>query len=123
MLAAGAETFGSPQSWLQKHAIKQPSISEMAAIAAIGERTFLRRFQKTTGLKPTEYCQRLRVGKAREMLEFTSETVDHIARTIGYEDLGSFRKVFQRVTGLPPRDYRRRFSVKPHDAHAEADSR
>ena len=111
------------QHWLQKHAIKQPSISEMAAIAALGERTFLRRFQKATGLKPTEYCQRLRVGKAREMLEFTSKTVDHIARTIGYEDPGSFRKVFQRVTGLPPRDYRRRFSVKPRDAHAEAGSR
>ena len=57
------------------------------------------------------------------MLEFTSKTVDHIARTIGYEDPGSFRKVFQRVTGLPPRDYRRRFSVKPRDAHAEAGSR
>lgn len=67
--------------------------------------------KKATGLKPTDYCQRLRVGKAREMLEFTSKTIDQISRTIGYEDPGSFRKVFQRVTGLSPTDYRRRFAT------------
>src|ERR1700722_19472700 len=99
------------QHWLQTQATKQPPISEMAAIVGLEWRTFLRRFQKATGLKPTEYSQRLRVGKAREMLEFTSQTVDYIGRTIGYEDPGSFRKVFHRVTGLAPSDYRRRFSV------------
>jgi transcriptional regulator GlxA family with amidase domain len=45
------------------------------------------------------------------MLEFTSQTVDQIARTIGYEDPASFRRVFQRVMGLSPSDYRRRFAV------------
>jgi hypothetical protein len=41
-----------------------------------------RRFRVATGLKPTEYCQHLRVGKAREMLEFTNGTIDHIAWTV-----------------------------------------
>lgn len=83
----------------------------MAEIGGLHERTFLRRFQKVTGLRPTDYCQRLRVGKAREMLEFTSRSVDQVAWAVGYGDVGSFRRVFQKVVGLTPGNYRRRFTV------------
>jgi transcriptional regulator GlxA family with amidase domain len=99
------------QHWLQKHAVKSPSLKEMAQVSGLEERTFLRRFQKATGLKPTEYCQRLRVGKAREMLEYTKKPVEQIAWAIGYDDPNSFRKIFHRVVGLSPGDYRRRFAV------------
>ena len=99
------------QHWLQNHPSNMPSVKEMAQQSRLEERTFLRRFRKATGLKPTEYCQRLRVGKAREMLEFTNKSIEHIAWAVGYGDSGSFRKVFQRVVGLSPGDYRRRFAV------------
>ena len=98
------------QQWLQTSAVTQPTISEMADIAGLEERTFLRRFSKATGLNPTEYSQRLRVGKARELLEFTNNSVNMIAETIGYGDPASFRRVFQRVVGLSPSEYRKRFS-------------
>ena len=99
------------QRWLQNHASNMASVKAMTQLSGLEERTFLRRFHKATGLKPTEYCQRLRVGKAREMLEFTNKTVEQIAWAIGYEDPGSFGKVFHRVVGLSPGEYRRRFAV------------
>jgi transcriptional regulator GlxA family with amidase domain len=83
----------------------------MAARAGLEERTFLRRFQKATGLRPTEYCQQLRVGKARELLEFTNDAVDQIAWSTGYEDSGAFRKVFHKVMGISPSAYRKRFGL------------
>jgi transcriptional regulator GlxA family with amidase domain len=99
------------QHWLQTHATKKPSVSEMAKVGGLESRTLHRRFQKATGLKPNEYSQRLRIGKAREMLEFTNRTVDQVASAVGYEDPTSFRRVFQKVVGLSPGAYRRRFSV------------
>jgi transcriptional regulator GlxA family with amidase domain len=99
------------QHWLQSRAASPPSISEMASVSGLEDRTFLRRFQKATGHKPTEYSQRLRVGKAREMLEFTNRSIDLIASSIGYEDPASFRKVFLRVVGMSPSAYRRRFAA------------
>jgi transcriptional regulator GlxA family with amidase domain len=99
------------QHWLQTQAIRQPSVSQMAAISGLEGRTFLRRFQKATGLKPTQYGQRLRVGKAREMLEFTNQTIDQVAWAVGYQDSSAFRKVFQKNVGLPATAYRRRFAV------------
>jgi transcriptional regulator GlxA family with amidase domain len=99
------------QLWLQSGKAESASVSEMAAKARLGERTFLRRFQKATGLTPTEYVQHLRVGRARASLEFTSLTINEISWSVGYENASSFRKVFQKIIGLTPGDYRRRFGV------------
>jgi transcriptional regulator GlxA family with amidase domain len=60
-------------------------------------------------MKPTEYQQRLRITRAREMLEFSRTSVDQIALSIGYDDVGGFRRVFRKIMGLTPSDYRRRF--------------
>lgn len=110
-LTHGDEAILKVQHWLQAKGARDVGVREMAAEAHLEERTFLRRFRAATGLKPTEYAQKLRVGKARELLEFTNRPVDQIAWSVGYEDAGAFRKVFNRVTGLPPGDYRRRFGV------------
>ena len=99
------------QLWLQSGEAESATVSAMATKARLGERTFLRRFQKATGLTPTGYVQHLRVGRARASLEFTSLTINEISWNVGYEDTSSFRKVFQRIMGLTPGDYRRRFGV------------
>lgn len=97
------------QHWLQATEARDLSLATLAALAGLEERTFLRRFQKATGLTTTDYGQRLRVGKARELLQFTTQSVDKVAWEVGYGDPGAFRKVFTRIVGLTPSDYRARF--------------
>ncbi|WP_457977606.1 GlxA family transcriptional regulator [Ectopseudomonas composti] len=99
------------QRWLQGQAGEEVSLADMAARAGLGERTFLRRFRAATGMKPTEYCQQLRVSKARELLEFSRQSIEQVAWQVGYGDSGAFRKVFTRLVGLSPGDYRRRFGT------------
>jgi len=99
------------QRWLQAEGGAEASLADMATRAGLGERTFLRRFRAATGLKPTEYCQQLRVSKARELLEFSRQSIEQVAWQVGYADSGAFRKVFTRLVGLSPGDYRRRFGT------------
>ncbi len=108
----GDDAILAVQHWLQTHYTNPISIADMASVAVLGERTFLRRFKKTTGINPTAYLQALRVGKAREMLEFSQRSFREIAWEVGYEDQSGFRKVFQRMMGLTPSEYRRRFAVR-----------
>lgn len=108
------------QHWLQSNGAKDANLHDMSARAGLEERTFLRRFQKATGLRPTEYCQHLRVGRAREMLEFTNRTVDQIAFSIGYKDSGAFRRVFHKVMGISPGAYRKRFGLKAGQLHGQS---
>lgn len=109
-LTHGDEAVLAAQRWLQGHCRNKVTVSMMAAQVGLGERTFLRRFRAATGLRPTEYVQHLRIGQARERLELTRDNVDEVARFVGYEDPGAFRRIFARLMGLSPRDYRRRFS-------------
>lgn len=113
ILSHGDAAILKVQHWLQSTGATDVSLTAMAERAGLEERTFLRRFRAATGLKPTEYCQHLRVGKAREMLEFSNGTIDHIAWTVGYQDPGAFRAIFKKITGLAPSDYRTRFGVTP----------
>lgn len=98
------------QRWLQAQADAPVGIPAMARLAGLGERTFLRRFQRATGLRPTEYVQALRVARARELLETTDLAVEAVAWEVGYGDAGAFRRIFLRIVGLSPGEYRRRFS-------------
>ncbi|MET1067489.1 MAG: GlxA family transcriptional regulator [Pseudomonas prosekii] len=113
ILSHGDASILKVQHWLQSTGATDVSLTAMAERAGLEERTLLRRFRAATGLKPTEYCQHLRVGKAREMLEFTNGTIDHIAWTVGYADASAFRATFKKITGLAPSDYRTRFGVTP----------
>ena len=97
------------QHWLQATEAKEAGVEVLAAQAGLEERTFLRRFRKATGLTTTDYCQRLRVAKAQELLQFSVRSVDLIAVDVGYNDPGAFRKVFGRIVGLTPGEYRKRF--------------
>ena len=99
------------QHWLQATEGKETTLAVLAAQAGLEQRTFIRRFQKATGLTTSEYIQRLRVGKARELLQFTKSPVERIAWDVGYTDPSAFRKVFGRIVGLTPQEYRQRFSV------------
>lgn len=109
-LTHGDEAILKVQHMLQARAGRPVSVADMGGEAGLEERTFLRRFKAATGMKPIEYVQHLRVGKARELLEFTRRSVDQIAWSVGYEDATAFRRVFHRVVGLSPGEYRQRFS-------------
>ena len=110
-LTHGDKAILKVQHWLQGRAGKEVSVEAMSAEAGLETRTFLRRFQKATGVRPTEYVQDLRVALAREKLEFSRDTVEQIAWDVGYKDPAAFRRVFQRITGLGVGAYRERFNA------------
>jgi transcriptional regulator GlxA family with amidase domain len=97
------------QHWLSSQRESPIAVADIARYACLEPRTFLRRFVNATGMKPSEYQQRLRVTRAREMLEFSRTSVDEIAASVGYDDAGGFRRVFQKIVGLTPSEYRQRF--------------
>ena len=92
-----------------QHAV---AVKDLAQQCFLTERTFLRRFVKATGLKPSTYLQRLRIQKACEWIESSPASVETIAAKSGYEDISAFRKTFIKITGLTPREFRRRFGMR-----------
>lgn len=105
----GDSTILKCQHHLQRYFHTNLTVKVMAEDSHLTERTFLRRFVRATGVKPSEYLQQLRVSKACDSLEATQTTVEVIAMQVGYEDVSAFRKTFIKITGLTPREFRTRF--------------
>ncbi|WP_432735361.1 GlxA family transcriptional regulator [Maridesulfovibrio sp. FT414] len=98
------------QKWMQDNYRQGAAVEQLADLAGLGVRTFLRRFKRATGMTPNSYLQQLRIEAARHLLEVSSESVDEITELVGYENVSSFRRLFKSRTGLSPREYRSRFS-------------
>ncbi|MEZ0470068.1 GlxA family transcriptional regulator [Luteimonas salinilitoris] len=110
-LSHGDAAILKVQHKLQVSPTRPVSVADMARMAKMEARTFLRRFKAATGLKPIEYVQQLRIGKAREVLQFTRRPVEQVAWEVGYDDAAAFRRLFLRLVGLTPSEYRRRFTA------------
>jgi AraC family transcriptional regulator, transcriptional activator FtrA len=91
--------------------LSQPlRIGELARLAAMSERTFMRRFRAATGLSPADWVTRARVDAARELLESTALSIDRIAERCGLGTPTTLRHHFRKKVGVSPAQYRKRFS-------------
>jgi len=97
------------QLWLSDNYEKADAVAQMHALSGLARRTFSRRFKATTGYKPLEYVQALRIEEAKQLLESTPGAIDEVAASVGYQDGSAFRRLFQKRTGLTPSAYRKKF--------------
>lgn len=85
-------------------------VSELARMALMSERSFMRRFKQATGATPADWLIQARVDRARELLETTALSIDRIAAQTGFGSAITMRHHFRRKLGLSPRGYRDRFA-------------
>ena len=109
VLNHGDAAILAAQHWLHARYAQDITVGALADRAGLGERTFLRRFRRVTGMTTTEYLQQTRMNRAREMLQFGPSSIDEVAWQSGYTDTSAFRKVFIQIVGLSPAEYRGRF--------------
>ncbi len=103
--------IGRCQDWLAANYRAGAPVSAMVAISDLPERSFIRRFTKSTGLTPMDYVHALRLEEAKQMLETTELSVEAIANEVGYEDASFFGRLFRRKVALTPAQYRLRFGI------------
>jgi transcriptional regulator GlxA family with amidase domain len=88
-------------------------LDEMARQACFSKYHFLRLFRQAYGETPARYLARLRLERARALLETTDRSVTEICLEVGFESLPSFSGAFRKYTGAPPQRYRRRWIAVP----------
>lgn len=97
------------QRGIENNYNKEFDVTVLARRHGMGRRTLERRFKLATGDTPLVYLQRVRVERARKILESQAMTFDEICYEVGYENSSFFRKIFMKHTGLRPSEYRAKF--------------
>jgi len=99
------------QRWLHTTAARGATLGAICQSSGLEPRTLQRRFLKATGMRPIEYCQRLRIAKAQLLLQ-EGGAIDEVAWGVGYADQSAFRRLFLRIVGMTPASYRRSVAGK-----------
>jgi AraC-like DNA-binding protein len=84
------------------------TLADMARLARTSEEHLRRLCQKSLGRSPGKQLVALRIAQAAHHLATSGESVEVIARGVGYVNPFAFSNTFKRVTGFRPSDYRTR---------------
>jgi transcriptional regulator GlxA family with amidase domain len=106
------DRFGDLAAWMQGHLEHDLSVETLAQRARLCPRHFARRFKDVFGATPARFVEHLRLGEARERLCLPDQTVDSVARSVGFGSPDAFRRAFERRFGINPTAYRKRFDTR-----------
>lgn len=110
-LQASDDRFASLHDWLAGHLDEDLSLTRLAQLAGMSERTFLRRYREATGATPARAVERMRVEAARQMLVETTLPVKRVAVKCGFGTEETMRRSFMRAQGVGPMEFRERFGA------------
>lgn len=107
---AGDTSLSETRGWALCHLDEPLTLRDLARHGGVSPRTFMRRFGAETGTTPLQWLLGARLGKARELLETTTYSVDQVARDCGLGTAANLRLHFRRTLNTTPTAYRRTFT-------------
>jgi len=85
------------------------SPAKLAALVNLSPSRLHQLFKKETGLPPARYLRRLRIRRAKELLESTHLSVKQVMAFVGLTDESHFVRDFKKACGVTPARYREHF--------------
>src|SRR3954468_2436180 len=92
--------------YLHRELARPLTVRELAALVNLSPSRFRTLFAAQTGLAPLRYLQRLRLRRARLLVERTFLSVKEVMALVGYNDPSHFARDFRRQHGAPPSSFR-----------------
>ncbi len=93
--------------WIHGNFNKTIRLDDMAGVAGLSRYHFLRRFKDEIGESPVNYLIRVRIEQSKELLEGGTQTVEEIARLMGFGSSGSYIRHFRNRENITPLQFRK----------------
>ncbi|MEO8320161.1 MAG: helix-turn-helix domain-containing protein [Bradyrhizobium sp.] len=102
-LKASTPAVKAVEEFIEANWDKPIDIEAMVKVAQVSARSLFRQFRKDRGYSPADFAKRIRLARAREMLEQSSGTsVIQIALKCGFQNPGHFARDFRIAFGELP---------------------
>lgn len=101
---------------LMRNTVSDPvPLPKIAAEAGIHLRHLERLFHRHLGVSPRGYYQRLRLARARDLVQGTMLGLARVAEAVGFDSLSHFSKCYMDAHGIRPSEDRQRHFTTPGD--------
>ena len=94
-------------AYIDEHLGEHISLATLAQLARLSPYHFCRAFKQSFGIPPHRYHTRLRIERAKLLLEKRPASVTEIGMSLGFSDTSSFTAAFRKTTGFTPTGYHR----------------
>jgi AraC-like DNA-binding protein len=84
------------------------NLGELCGIVGLGRTELTRRFRVATGLPPMAWLQRLRAGRALDLLVGGHQPLRAIAQAVGFRSAEHLSRLLRREFGRPPSELRQK---------------
>ncbi|GAA1527197.1 transcriptional regulator FtrA [Actinomadura kijaniata] len=98
--------------WALEHLAEPITVADLARVACLAPRTFIRHFNRQTGTSPLRWVITQRVMASLPLLEGTAVPVEEVGAAVGFESPVTFRHHFTRLMRTSPSAYRRTFRAE-----------
>ena len=99
--------FAELMSWCEANIGRDISVAQMAGRLFLSTAHFARGWKRAFGVPPAAYLRRLKLERARTLLENSDQSVAHIARAVGFKSAAHFSRAFRAYYGAAPLQFRR----------------
>ncbi len=101
-----SERVAASAEWMRTHLAQSIRLEELAQLAAVSVPHYCAIFKRQTGYAPIDWLIRLRIQRACQLLDTTTDPIALIAAQTGFPNPYYFTRTFHRIMGHPPRTYR-----------------
>jgi len=95
--------------FIEKNLNKEIGLKEASNVVCLSPKYISKIFKEKTGIGFNQYKLKLKVEKAKELLESSAYNINQIADKVGYLNVESFVRIFKNLTGFTPSEYRQKF--------------
>lgn len=111
--ARGADAqFAELIAWCEANVERDISVAQMAGRLFLSTAHFARGWKREFGVPPAAYLRRLKLERARTLLEHSNQSVGNIAREVGFQSAAHFSRAFRTCYGISPLQFRRDIALK-----------
>ena len=94
------------KEYLDQNYAERVSLDDLSTQFFIDKYYLAKTFKNQFGLPISTYLQNLRITKAKQLLRFSSKSVEEIGYEVGLGNPAYFSRVFKNVEGVSPKIYR-----------------
>lgn len=100
-------------AWInENYHIQDMSMTLVANQVSLNYFYFSSTFKERTGMSFVNYLKKVRIDKARELLDDCSLSVNEVAERVGFQNPRLFSKIFKEELGITPSDYQKKNMLK-----------
>lgn len=97
------------KAYIEENFSREISLDDVSRMVNVSPYYFSKLFKEESGENFIEYLTRIRMDRAKQLLEQKEKSIKEISLETGYADPNYFSRLFKKQTGMSPREYRERY--------------